>query len=65
MVEGNDTDIYNYSRQLLCSQYYNYCHNEYILVSPVHVVHIRGTYEGRTFDERDVTFDFGEGLHTL
>lgn len=26
------------------------------------VVHIRGTYDGRLFDERDVTFDYGEGI---
>ena len=24
-------------------------------------VHIRGTYKDRTFEERDMSFDFGEG----
>ena len=27
------------------------------------VAHIRGTCEGRTFEERDVTFDYGEGVY--
>ena len=29
------------------------------------VVHIRGTYEGRTFQEDDFSFDFGEGMGIL
>ena len=30
-----------------------------------HVVHVRGTYEGRTFHEDDISFDFGEGMYVV